>query len=754
MKQNKNTFPRIRRLFIYLVEKYCPFNIKTFQVWVAIVTTILLGIILVLGWISSKKVKEIVTQDFNQQQLVLAQHAARQIENELNNFKRELSLLSLAPSIQYFEKNSIGKSMGITFSSIMEDGVLEIRYIESKDRVHLMDSNGYQTIHTYPECLRFLEWASQLSNKGKILITEVSPIIYGSNYQTLIAKMALPVWQVSVDDANPVAANKFSGVLVFVLDVTRLIERITKDIKSGKTGYAWVMDDKGVFMYHPEKEFIGKNAFEARKEKKPSISFARINEIQKEMMLTGKEGTSWYISGWHKGNEGEMKKLIAYTPIHFNSSDQLWAVAVVAPASEIEEAIHSIQIRQFSLQATIIVVILLGGLTIIFLLFNWSSAMEQEVDRKTIELKKSEQRYKSLVENAEDLIFVVDQNGNYLSINKYGAQFMNKKPEEIVGHNMSEIIPWPGAKIPLQMIKEVFDAKETRQATHSLRIGEHDYWLNTNFRRLWDASGNIYAVLGISRDVTLTKKREQEEQMYHTEKLASMGTLAAGVAHEINNPLALILGFTDLLLERAVPDSPEQDMLKTIEKHGLHAKSVVENLLSFARYTEHKDEFVNINQIIEKVLLVVGNTLVLNRISFEQKLEPDLPKIKGDGQEIGQIFLNIINNAMHAMKGGGTLIITTRLLDNEWVEIRFSDTGHGIKKDNRTRIFDPLFTTKKVGEGTGLGLSVSYGMVTKHGGTITFETKTKEESDETGTTFIITLPVVKTDQQSSGATDQ
>ncbi|MBI5204064.1 MAG: PAS domain S-box protein [Nitrospirae bacterium] len=744
MEEKKFIFPGIRRLFIYVMEKYCPFNIKTFQVLVGIITAILLGTVLVLGWTSSKKIREVVTKDFNQQQLVLAQHAARQIESNLNILKKELSLLGLSPSIQYFEKVWLGKRMEITFSRIKEEGILEIRYIESKgSRMHLVDSHGYQTAQIYPEDLSYLEWARQIKNNNNTLISEVSPVIHGSDYQKLIMKMVVPVWQISVDETNPVATNKFSGVLLFIVDATGLIENITKGIKSGKTGYAWVMDEKGSFLYHPEMEFIGKNAFEVRKAKKPTISFARINEIQKEMMLTGKEGMSWYISGWHRGQEGEMKKLIAYTPIHLTISEKpLWSVAVVAPVSEVEDAIHSIQIRQFSLQAIIIVVILLGGVTIIFLILNWSTAMEQEVERKTVELKKSEQRYKSLVENAEDIIFAVDQHGNYLSINKFGARFFNKKPENIIGKNMSEILSWPTAEELVIMIQEVFNTKESRQITHPLKIGEHVYWLNTNLRRLWDEEGNIYAVLGISRDITERKK--MEEQMFHTEKLASVGTLSAGVAHEINNPLAIILGFTDLLLEKTPQNSESYETLKTIEKQGLNAKRVVENLLSFTRFSEHKEENMDINKNIEAVLAVVGNTLSINKIKVQKKLS-DLPvQVKGNAGELQQVFFNIINNAVSAMKGGGDLTISTRYMDEgRNVEIKISDTGIGIKKEHSTKIFDPLFTTKKVGEGTGLGLFVSYGIITKHGGTITFETRTAEEAKETGTSFIITLPAVK-----------
>jgi signal transduction histidine kinase len=214
-----------------------------------------------------------------------------------------------------------------------------------------------------------------------------------------------------------------------------------------------------------------------------------------------------------------------------------------------------------------------------------------------------------------------------------------------------------------------------------------------------------------------------EEHSYYTEKLASMGTLAAGVAHEINNPLGVILGFTDLLLEKFPPDSQEYDLLKTIEKQGLNAKRVVENLLNFARHKEHKEEVIDINKNIQTVLAVMNNTLLLSKISVTQQLQEDLPFVIADSGELQQVFFNIINNAIHAMQGGGVLSITTGSFNNA-VEIRIADSGHGIKKEHQKRIFDPLH--RRSGKGTGLGLAVSYGIVTKHGGRLRLKQKQRK----------------------------
>jgi two-component system, NtrC family, sensor kinase len=742
LAQIQSFLQNIRRILVSLVEKYHPFNLKYFKALVFVIMTLLLGAVFILGWRSSQQVKAVVTDDFNQQQLGLARHVAYQIENSIDSLKREIQLLAFSPAIQYTELPALRNRMEITFSSIKHQGTLEIRYLEQKRQgmYHVCERHSCLAEKPLPEDIGDLEWAMREDRKGHIRMTSVFMGSFGDEPPQPLLKIMIPVWQVSVDDAHPVATNQFSGVLIFVIDASRLIKNITRDIRSGKTGYAWIIDENGMFLYHQEKNFIGQNAFEVRKGKRPTISFARINEIQKEKMLKGEEGTSWYTSGWHRGMEGEIRKLIAYTPIRVGSDPdhRIWSVAVVAPITEVEGAIHSIHIQQFILQGLIIFLILFGGLFINFMILSWSNILEQEVTKKTAELKKSEQKYKSLIENAEDIIFSADYQGNFLSINRYGAKFFEKTEEDVVGHNILEILSWPSAETFLLNIKRVFDTRESQQITHLVIIGERQCWVSTHLRRLFDEAGNIYAVLGISRDIT--ERRKMEEHSYYTEKLASMGTLAAGVAHEINNPLGVILGFTDILLEKIPPDSEEYDLLKTIERQGLNAKRVVENLLNFARHKEHREELVNINDNIEIVLSVMNNTLLVNKIVVKKQLEDALPPVKADAGELQQVFFNLINNAIHAMQGGGILTITTASFNNDAVEICFADTGHGIKAEYRNRIFDPLFTTKEVGKGTGLGLSVSYGIITKHGGAITFETKTKEESDQPGTTFILAFP--------------
>ena len=240
---------------------------------------------------------------------------------------------------------------------------------------------------------------------------------------------------------------------------------------------------------------------------------------------------------------------------------------------------------------------------------------------------------------------------------------------------------------------------------------------------------------------------EMESRIYNTEKLASIGTLAAGVAHEINNPLAVILGFTDLLLEKFEPGTPEHDDLKLIEENANNAKKIVENLLGFARITEGMEDVVDINQGLNTVLRIINNTLMTKKVNYKLSIPDGLPKVKGDSREFQQVIFNLINNSVAALGKGGELKISARQ-ENSWVHVTIEDNGSGIPERIKSHIFDPFFTTKKVGEGTGLGLSLCYGIVKKYNGKMNFTSSSKEDypDEPSGTVFTVSLPAIQEEE--------
>jgi len=237
---------------------------------------------------------------------------------------------------------------------------------------------------------------------------------------------------------------------------------------------------------------------------------------------------------------------------------------------------------------------------------------------------------------------------------------------------------------------------------------------------------------------------QTQTQLSQSSKLASVGRLAAGVAHEINNPLTGVLTFSSLLLkDDAIPPQAKED-LQVIVDETTRCRDIVKNLLDFARETTPKISLVNINEVVEKTMDIVRNQSLFQNITVDEQFKPDLPAIPIDPNQIQQVILNLVLNAAEAMPDGGTLTVSTNYgADRSYIKISIQDTGTGIAKKDIAGIFDPFFTTKENGKGTGLGLAVSYGIVQRHKGSITVTSKVGR-----GSTFEINLPVAR-DESSS-----
>ncbi|MCP9450494.1 MAG: ATP-binding protein, partial [Nitrospira sp.] len=250
---------------------------------------------------------------------------------------------------------------------------------------------------------------------------------------------------------------------------------------------------------------------------------------------------------------------------------------------------------------------------------------------------------------------------------------------------------------------------------------------------LQGAEGRILGVLGIARDMTETKKLEQ--QIRNAEKLASIGKLAAGVAHEINNPLGGILNCLYNLRKGGISPARQEEYWASMEHGVRRVQKIVRQLLDFSQ--QHEPEFspADINQLVERVLTLTTHLFAPNRIALETELGIGLPNVMVDSHMIEQVLMNLILNAVQAMKKGGVLTIRTSV-DEGICRVEVRDTGSGIPPSILPRVFDPFFTTKGEGEGTGLGLSVNLGIVERHGGKILVDSEVGK-----GTTFTLCLPV-------------
>ena len=232
--------------------------------------------------------------------------------------------------------------------------------------------------------------------------------------------------------------------------------------------------------------------------------------------------------------------------------------------------------------------------------------------------------------------------------------------------------------------------------------------------------------------------RRTQQQLVQSAKLAAIGELAANVAHEINSPLTSVLGYAGLLLNQSPPDSPARARLVVIESETNRARKIIQDLLHFARRREPKREPMNVHDLVERSLALLHGKIADGRVEVETVFDSSLPPIWADGDQLTQVFMNVVANAVDAMPGGGRLVVRTEARDggDPHVAITFQDTGVGIRHDQLARIFEPFYTTKPERQGTGLGLSVSLGIVKNHGGRLEVESEPGK-----GTTMVVLLPL-------------
>lgn len=684
----------------------------------------LLVVAFMLNLKSTKETRALVADQFNQEQLIIARNITAWIERELGLLTKELLVLSKAIGSHPLLLEAAAEKIQQSFADSVGSGANLIEVVDQRNgRAHLFRPGR--------------PWVPKdLTASDADFLNEIASRGIETPWVSRPIKIARQIYLT----IGVCLSGESRGQLWFRVNVSSLLRPFLNRIRSGKTGYAWVIDQDGSFLYHPERDFEGKNAFEIRGAKDPTIPFDIINFIQKDKMLRGVEGTDWYYSGWHRGLTGLIKKMIAYAPaIVSDNPHQYWSVAVVAPVSEIEAAMQKGYLWQFMLQGFTMIVIVFGAGTVMYFVMRWSHALENTVQERTIDLKRSEEKYKSLVESAEDFIFTVDADGCLQSLNSFTAVFFGGTPEDFLRKPLKSLFPDDIARRQVKLIKQVYNFGKSIRDEFQIDMGENPIWLSANFMPIKNEDGETGAVLCIARDITEIKKLEK--QLINTEKLASIGTLAAGVAHEVNNPLGVILGFCDLLLRKADKNSQAYEDLKTIERQGMHCKEVVENLLSFARLEKSSNEYADLNHCLREIIKVVGHFLEMNHIELLTELDSSIQEVMGDSRQLQQVFLNLINNAVAAMGNGGVLKIRTFPDGNRRkAVVQVQDNGSGIKKEDMDHIFEPFFTTKPEGVGTGLGLFVSYGIITRFGGTIDCVSSTDGASGKkSGTTVTLKL---------------
>lgn len=343
---------------------------------------------------------------------------------------------------------------------------------------------------------------------------------------------------------------------------------------------------------------------------------------------------------------------------------------------------------------------------------------------------------KFIIQQLKDGIFVFNMHNRLLEANPAALKIVGAD-KNIIGKSIGHLSPL--SPVLDRLLPAPFGTVEL-----SLTVSGEERFYEVEKVPMCDASGYLLGWLAVSHDITERKK--MQEQLIAQDRLASIGELTSGIAHELNNPLSSVIGFSDLLLKRDLPADVKAD-LNIVNREAARAANIIRNLLTFAHQQPYKKQPLYVNETIQRVLDLRAYEQKVNNIEVVTNFDSTLPLVLGDSSQLQQVFFNIVINAeffmLEAHKKGSLTVSTEKTED--YIRASFTDDGPGISKENLTRIFSPFFTTKEVGKGTGLGLSICHGIISEHGGRIWAESKLGE-----GATFIIELPIYKGRSQYMG----
>ncbi|MBM9537059.1 ATP-binding protein [Desulfobulbus alkaliphilus] len=373
----------------------------------------------------------------------------------------------------------------------------------------------------------------------------------------------------------------------------------------------------------------------------------------------------------------------------------------------------------------------------------------EELTEREKTIARQQGLLKTIMNVTPDFITLQDKDLVYRFASKAFCDYFDLSEEDIVGKTDFDIFSRRQADLNYHEDRQILITRQPLTKEITFKRPEGQRWFHVVKVPVQDQDGGIMGLLLTARDISVLKKFQ--EQLIQSQKMEDLGRLAGGVAHEINTPLGIILGYTQLLMDDIKDEELLAD-LKIVEKQTKVCRKIVADLLGFSRHSHSVSEAVDVNTSLQEVIKLVEHVFFLNRIRILHALAEHVPTLTGDRERLKQVWLNLLNNAADAIGQDGLIYVQSRLGDKgQKVEISFTDTGKGVAREHLSKIFDPFFTTKEVGKGTGLGLSVSFGIIREHGGRITAHSPPPPqylpmgfqpgETFGPGTVFIVELPL-------------
>jgi signal transduction histidine kinase len=722
-----------------------------------LVLIVVLSLIIILGQFFHQSLQTEMAEQFNKQQLLLSREVAMNIESVTDHVYKTIRAISQLPQIDRIDKNRrIHSAVESITHSLQNEALVTIRVLD-RNGIILYDSAYPKKERTDLSKTDYFKKA-QVLPKNEKLITDLLEIHDTGDSKEFI--IAVPIYQ----KRQKQATQEFNGVVLAALSMDALTSRFLAPIKSGKRGYAWMMDSDGTLLYHPtQPQMVGKNLYHTDKS---CFNCHRSFDTEKKMIEGKEEMFGYYVA---PGGENKLAAFYKLPILH-----KSWIVVVSAPYSEVIDLMRQSRLFYTLLITSIFITTLVAsGATIVA---NKKKIMAEEKEKHLENHRRLEQEIvnakeylENIIENTRTNLMVLDKDLCVRTVNTAQAQTCGCPKEQVIGKPFLSLFtgpipPYNGIPID-EILHRTLSGKSFELKDYKI-TGWQDppVFLTMNINPLL-IDGKVPGVLITSTNVTKRVHLEEalkkytveledkvdrgtatakklEQQVLHSEKLAALGRLAAGVAHEIGNPLTSISTFAQLMRE-STQDEFTKNSLDVINNHIQRITDIVRRMATFARADALNIREVQLNDVLNSTLdLMRLDKRMKSSVEIKVSFDPNLPRIMIDEGQMAQVFINIILNAFDAMPNGGELKVETRLgkddHGHEAIIITLADTGMGIPRSELQKIFDPFFTTKEAGKGTGLGLSLSYDIVKRFKGDVHVESEVGKS-----TVFTILLPIEK-----------
>jgi PAS domain S-box-containing protein len=722
-----------------------------------LVLIVVLSLIIILGQFFHQSLQSEMAEQFNKQQLLLSREVAMNIESVTDHVYKTIRAISQLPQIDRIDENRrVHSAVESITHSLQNEALVTIRVLD-RNGIILYDSAYPKKERTDLSKTDYFKRA-QVLPKNEKLFTDLLEI-HDTGEDTKEFIIAVPIYQMRGHQS----VQQFNGVVLAALSMDGLTSRFLAPIKSGRRGYAWMMDSDGTLLYHPtQPQMVGKNLYHTDKS---CFKCHRSFDTEKKMVEGKQETFGYYVA------PGGENKLAAFYKLPILQKS--WIVVVSAPYSDVIDLMRQSRLFYTLLITSIFITTLVAsGATIVA---NKKKIMAEEKEKHLENHRRLEQEIviakeylENIIENTRTNLMVLDKDLFVRTVNTAQAQTFGCPKEQVIGKPFFSLFtdplpPYNGTPID-EILHETLEGRSFELKDYKI-TGWQDppVFLTMNINPLL-IDGKVPGILITSTNVTKRVHLEEalkkytveledkvdrgtatakklEQQVLHSEKLAALGRLAAGVAHEIGNPLTSISTFAQLVRE-TTQDDFTKNSLDVINNHIQRITDIVRRMATFARADALNIREVQLNDVLNSTLdLMRLDKRLKGSVEITVDLDPGLPRIMIDEGQMSQVFINIILNAFDAMPNGGELKVESRLGEddhgNKAIIITFVDTGTGIHRNELQKIFDPFFTTKEAGKGTGLGLSLSYDIVKRFKGDIHVESEVGK-----GTIFTILLPIV------------